>query len=84
MVRSSTSITVVDQSSYLFPDVPRNRVQARNSEPLQCLGRSPAMIIIKAHSAVIVEPILWNIREKLERLFGILELDTQMLQQCQL
>ena len=54
-----------------------------NSEPLQCLGRSPAMIVIKAHSSIIFKPIFWNIREKLERLFGILELDTQMLQQCQ-
>ena len=56
LVRSATSITVVDQPSDLFPDVARNRVQAMNAEPLQCLGRFPAMFIIKAHSAVIIKP----------------------------
>ena len=68
-------ITVVYQPSDLFLDVSRDRVQAVNSEPLQCFGRSPAMVAIKADRAILFNPIFRNIREKLKRLFGILELD---------
>ena len=53
-----------------------------NPEPLQRPGSSDDRY--QGSYAIIFKPIFWNIREKLERLFGILELDTQMLQQCQL
>ena len=39
------------------------------------------MIVIKAHRAILFNPIFWNFREQLKRLFGKLELDAQMLQQ---
>ena len=35
------------------------------------------MIIDKTKSAIIFKPTFWNIRKKLERLLGKLELDTQ-------
>ena len=84
IIRSVASFTVVHEASDLFPDVARYRVQSMNLEPLQCLGRSPAVAFVQAHSAIVVKPVFWNVREKLQRLFGILELDTQMLQQCKL
>ena len=42
------------------------------------------MTVVKAHCAIIIKPIFRNVRKKHDGLFGILELDTQMLQQRKL
>ena len=42
-----------------------------NLEPLQCLGRFPAIFIFKAHSSIMMKPIFWNIRKKLKRFLYI-------------